>query len=97
MLSNVYVVVDNYNGKHNVFIHKNAAKDFVELQKKIVHQTQCIDRLLPTNCLCTSSRGKETCAAHVYATNLDRDGGHAFKQCRETDGWIYIKRAKLNK
>ena len=84
----VYQVVDSYDGKDKLFEDKDDAKAYKKQRKIEIHQTYCIDKVVPKRCLC--DKGDEECAAHEYARTVER---HTRKECVLVNGsvWIEIK------
>lgn len=74
-----YRATDVYSGEDVTFWDREDAKRWVRSRRDTLHTDLCIKRAVPQgNCLCKTTSGKETCAAHDYAQTAS---DHEMKDC----------------
>ena len=82
------VLRNNFTGETRYFECKSTEflEELKESEIRKLHQEHCVDKVVPTKCLCTMSLGKEECAAHFYARTVEV---HTLENCRhQNDIWI---------
>lgn len=92
-MDTLYEVCDTYEGKNKLFKNKDDAKKHSKDVKSHLHTTYCIDKDVPSKCLCTWSKGEKICAAHHYAHNVEY---HKLKHCQLANGSVFVEEKLVN-
>ena len=92
-MSYVYEVIDNYEGKDMVFKYEDDAENHVKVVKNYLHNKYCVEKDTPDKCLCTRSNGKQMCASHHYALNVDN---HNLEDCDLANDNVFIEEKEIN-
>ena len=57
---------------------------------EITHVTYCLEKVVPSKCLCTISNGDEECGAHTYARTVNP---HSVEECTVAD--VYVEEKEI--